>query len=542
MRRAGFGPRSEPGLFIAELVERDRAPRSSMNDGALGEPEGGRLQRRVARGLTWTVIETWGRQGINLAVFVVLARLLTPVDFGLVALAAVFVSLAQLLVDQGLGDALIQRPSLTERHLNTAFWVAISTGLLLTVAGLVLATPIAAMLGEPPLGPILQVLSLTFLLAAMSSIQIALLRRELAFAGLAVRALAAAVAGGVIGILLAVLGFGVWSLVAQQICATVVSVIVLWWARPWRPRLQFSPRHFRELFRFGIHVVGSDVLSWVTRNVDNLLIGAVLGTTQLGLYAVGYRILTMTQTMLLNVASKIAFPAFARLQGEPDRIRQAYFRVTRVASVVILPGYVGLALVAPELTVVLFGAQWEESGPVAAVLFLIGPLVALQGFSGSLLNAVGRPDIVFRFRLITSVTNVIGFIIAVSFGILAVAVAYVVRGYLLAPLMLRWMRRHAGVPIGESLAQLRGTAVASGWMAAVVLAVKLLLADTTTSAGLLVIEVASAVATFVAVLMIAERSLLGEALEVGRQAMSMRSRRYRAQVDSTRPAPHADEP
>lgn len=483
-----------------------------------GTDKGG-LQRRVARGLTWTVANTWGEQLLNLVVFVVLARLLTPADFGLVALAAVFVAFAQLLVDQGLGDALIQRRELTRSHIDTAFWVAMATGGLLTLTGQVLAGPIAGLLEEPDLEPILRVLSLSFLLAALSSIQLALLRRELRFRSLALRAITAAIGGGAIGILLAALGYGAWALVGQQLGAATVSVLALWTVSPWRPGRHLSLVQFRELFSYGANVVGSDILTFFSRNTDNLLIGVVLGPVPLGLYAVGYRLLNVSQVMLVNVARMIAFPALARLQHDAERMRRAYFRVTRAAGLLILPGYVGLALVAPELTVVVFGERWHEAGLVASILFLIGPVLTVQAFSAAMLNAAGHPSVVFRFRLVTAVTNVIGFAIAVSFGILAVAGAFVARGYLLLPLNLHWMRRYIGIPIGEYLAQLRTLAAATLVLAGVVLGVKLVLLARVGPLPLLVAETASGAFAFAVALWVLDRALLAEVGSVAAQAV-----------------------
>ena len=485
------------------------------------------LQRRVARGLTWTIVDTWGSQALNLGIFVVLARLLTPVDFGLVALAAVFVALAQLLVDQGLGDALIQRPQVTRSHIDTAFWVAVVTGTLLMVSGLLLAEPIAGTLHEPELAPILRVLALSFVLSALASIPAALLRRELAFRRLAMRAILAAGVGGVVSVAMAIGGFGAWALVGQQVAAAAVSVIVLWGVTPWRPGWRISLRHFGELFSFGAHIVGSDLLNFLSRNVDNLLIGVVLGPVQLGLYAIGYRILTVTQTMLVTVAVRITFPAFARLQHDPERMRRAYFRVSRAGSLVILPGYVGLALVAPELTVAVFGERWIESGAVAAILFLIGPVLTIQAFSGSLLNATGHPNVLFRFRLISSVVNVLGFLIAVPFGIHAVAAAFVVRAYLLLPLIMWWVRVYVGIGAREYLAQLRGVAAATAVMVVCVLSVKLLLGDQPRLV-LLGVEVVIGLLACAASLWLLDRRLLSEASSLLREVLPGSGRSSRA--------------
>jgi O-antigen/teichoic acid export membrane protein len=491
-----------------------------------GSEKGG-LQRRMARGLTWTVVDTWGRQLLNFLIFIILARLLTPADFGLVALATVFVAFAQLVVDQGLGDALIQRREVDREHIDTAFWVAVATGTVLTLVGVLIAIPLAALLGEPGLEPILQVLSLTFLLSALSSIQIAILRRELAFRSLAVRALVAAGGGGVIGVAMAVMGYGAWALVGQQIASAAFSVLALWRVSPWRPGRRVSRAHFGQLLGFGANVVGSDILNFLSRNVDNLLIGVFLGTVPLGLYSVAYRILNITQVMLVNVARKMAFPAFARLQDDADRLRRAYFRVTRAGSVAILPGYIGLALVAPELTIVIFGPRWAEAGPVASVLFLIGPVLTLQAFSGALLNAAGYPNIVLRFRLITTVTSVIGFAIAVNFGIMAVAAAFVIRGYLILPLNLYWVRKYAAIPVRDYLGQLRGVSLATVLMALVMLGIRLFVADDLTRLPFLLVEVFAGGLTFVGVAWLVEQSLLREVLRVGRQALPGNQRRRR---------------
>lgn len=477
------------------------------------------LERRVARGLTWTMVDVWGRQVLNLLVFVALARLLAPADFGLIALAAVFVAFVQLLLDQGMGDALIQRRAITRDHVDTAFWVAVGTATALTLIGVVAAGPIAAFLGEPELGPILQVLSLAFILSAFSIIPMSLLRRSLAFHSLAIRSLVATAAGGAVGILAALQGFGAWALVAQQLATALASVLTLFRVTPWRPRLHFARGEFRELFGFGINVVGGDVLNFLSRNADNLLIGYFLGPGLLGLYAVGYRILLVSQTILISIARKIAFPAFSRLQGDRDRMVQAYLRLTRAIGAVILPGYIALALVAPELTVVVFGPTWRDSGTVAAVLFLIGPIVSVQAFSDTLLNASGHPEIVFRIRLLTAIVNVTVFLAAVQFGIVAVAAAYVLRGYLLVPFMLRWMQRYAGVPAIGYLAQLRGVALATLAMAIVIIGVRLTLSAAMTPVALLSVELLAGAPTYLVVLYAVERPLVHELLHVLGQAL-----------------------
>lgn len=481
----------------------------------------GSLEKRAARGLTWTLLDTWGTQILGLIVFALLTNLLRPDEFGLVALATVFVSFAQLFVDQGLGDALIQRKVVSRSQIDTAFWVAVGTGTLLTALGIVLAGPIATLLNQPDLAPILQVLSFVFVLVALSSIQTALLRREMRFRGLAIRRLTAVLVGGIVGVGMALNHFGAWALVGQQLAAAAATVVTLWTVSPWRPGLQLERADFKSLFAFGINVVGSDILTFLSRNVDRLLIGAFLGTTPLGFYAVAFRILDTSQNLLVSFARKLAFPIFAQLQGNAARLRRAYGRVSRALSVVMLPGYIGLALVAQEAIVVIFGDRWADSGPVAAVLFLIGPVLTIQLFTGALLNGVGHPEITFRIRLVTTAINVIGFFVAVFLfqTILAVAAAFVVRGYLVMPLILWATAKYAHIDRRSQIIALRGPVIATALMAAAVIAVKLLLIQHLAAWQLLLVEVATGVASFLLALIAVDRPLIREVVSFGLQTL-----------------------
>jgi len=499
------------------------------------------MQGRVARGFLWTILDVWGRQLLNLVVFIVLANLLVPEDFGLVALAAVFVAFAQVVVDQGLGDALIQRREVRPEHIDTAFWTAVGTGLLLTGIGQLVAGPAAALLATPRLEEILRVLSLTFVLSAMTNIQMALLRRQLAFRSLAIRTFLAVAAGGTAGIALALADYGAWALVGQQLVAALVSVATLWWVLPWRPSRRFSGAAFRELYAFGVRVVGSDVLTFLSRNTDNLLIGIVLGIEPLGLYAVGYRILETTQQLLISITRKVTFPALASLQADPGRMLRAFFRLSRAGATVIMPGYVAMALVAPELTVVLFGPRWGESGVVAAILFLSGPVLSIRAFSGPLLYAAGAPGSFLRFQLISAMANIVGFVIAVPFGIAAVAAAFTIRGYLLLPVNLIFLRVYAGVPIGDYLRQLRGVAFATAAMATVMLGIRILFGAEFSNWGLVVVAAIAGGLSYVGALWLLDGALLGELLGVARDVIPGRRRRDTHAAARERPADPADD-
>lgn len=522
------GARVGRGYTRRGVTENQRKTDRDWVPAAHGDQTGA-LQQRVARGLTWTFVDNWGSQFVGFFIFAVLAHLLTKVDFGLVALAMVFVQFAQIFVDQGLGDALIQRKELTRRAIDTAFWVAVVTGLALLGLGLLLAGPISLLEGDPDLAPILAVLSLSFLITSFSSVQLALLRRELAFRSLALRRLAASLGSGLIGIAFAYLGYGAWALVAQQLSWGAISIALLWTASPWRPGLSVSFDDFRSLFRFGINVVGSDVMSFLSRNSDNLMVGTFLGLGPLGLYGVGYRMLDTTETLLVNTSRKLVFPTLSRLQANQERLRRAYSRINRALSVIILPGYIGMALVAHEAVGVFFGHEWVVVGPgqpysaadVATTLFLIGPSLTIQAVTGSLLYSAGRPDITLRFRLVTTIVHVTGFLVAaiVFQTIVAVAAAFVIGSYLLLPLNLYLQRRYAGISIVSHLLDMRSASIATAVMAAAVLAVRSVLLGHVHVVALLVAEVAVGFLVFEAMLFAIDRQLFMEVLTIGLQAL-----------------------
>lgn len=392
------------------------------------------LRQSAVNSVVWSAITSWGRQAIAFIVFFLLARLLGPETFGLIALAAVFMAFIQVFADQGFAEALVQRDQLEPEHLDTAFWTNIAIGLLITLLCIGGAQLIADLFNQPQLTPIIRWLSLSFLLRALSSVQEAIFRRNLAFKTLAIRSLIAVVVGGVVGVTMALMGLGVWSLVGQQLINSLIQVIVLWIASDWRPGFRFSVSHFKDLFSFGINVVGMNVLDFINSRADDFLIGYFLGPVALGYYSVAYRIMTIVIDLLTNVINQVAIPAFSKLQKEPERLRDAFYTVTKFTSLVSFPIFLGLAALAPELIRLLLGPKWIPSIPVIQVLAFIGLLHSVYYFNATVIMAMGKPSWKLLINFINSIANLISFAIAVQFGIVAVAAAFVIRGYVLSPI------------------------------------------------------------------------------------------------------------
>jgi PST family polysaccharide transporter len=386
-----------------------------------------------------------GSRLISTVVFMVLARLLVPADFGLVALSLVFIEFARLLEDQGCGAAIVQRQDVTKGHLDTAFWMSVAAGVCLSGLLVALAGPIASLVGSPDLAPVLMALSLVVLIGAPSSTAIAVLRRGFGFRRLAFRKIVSAIVGGVAGVAAALLGAGVWSLVTQALVQTVVGTALLWTVTPFRPGLSVSRAHFRELFSFGNKFMGIAVLSFISKRSDDLLIGSVLGPTALGLYSVAYRLLViMTEVMTLTVQS-VAFPTFSRMQAERERLRRAYQTAMGMTVAVAAPAFMCVVVLAPDIVMACFGPRWHAAGPVMQVLSMAGLAQSVAASNNTLLLAVGKARTALQLNATYAVVNVVGFLIAVQFGILAVALAFTIRAYLMTPLSIRPVIQYVGL-------------------------------------------------------------------------------------------------
>ena len=511
------------------MRSRGTAPGARRSTGAAAvQPVTSDLKGSAARGAVWSVVQQWGKRVSALLVFVVLVRLLDPADFGLLAIAAFFVALAAIVQEQGFSAAVVQREDLEDEHLDTAFAFSVTSGLLLFGLVQAVAGPLAALFDDAPgLEPVLRVLSCVFLLSALQSTQAAILRRRLEFRALAVRDLAAQVVGGVAGITAALLGAGVWALVVQQVVAQATAVVTLWASSPWRPGRRLSLRHLGDLWSFGWKVLGTQLLGFTQRRSDDLLIGAFLGTVQLGLYTVAYRVLTLLTELFVNTISSVAAPTFARLQTERERIARAYLSASRMAALLAVPAFVGVSALAPEITRTLFGAQYASVAPVMRVLALVGVVHGITWLASSVMTAMGKPGWNLSLGLVNTVLNVSLFFLAIQlgWGILGVAAVFTVRAYVTFPAHLVCVRRLTGVRLRDWLRSLAPVLLAGGALFGAAVGTTALLGDDVLAPVRLVVGGLAGAVTYVAVVALLARSLPVEALSFIRAGRSSGPRR-----------------
>lgn len=480
------------------------------------------LRQEAIKGVMWSAAENWGGQFTTFVVFFILARLLEPEVFGLVALAGLFIAFMQVFLDQGFSEAIIQRQEVDSDYLSTAFWTNFLMGVVLSISSVAMAGFVAAFFKQPQLIPIVRWLSVGFIFSSLSSVQNAILSRKLAFKSIALRSLTANVIGSVVGILMAISGYGVWSLVSQQLVSGAIGVLVLWRVSDWRPTLRFSTKLLKELLSFGVSGVGFKILNFFNRRSDDLLIGYFLGAVQLGYYTVAYRLLLAMTQILISTISKVALPTFSRLQQDRERIQRAFYMVTQMSAFIALPVFVGVAVLAPELVQVLFGKQWMLSVPVMQILSLIGPLHAVFFYNSTVLVALGKPGWRLGIHLLNTGVNVVSFFLVVHWGIIAVASAYVVRGYLLAPVSILAIKKLIHIKASTYLAQYTSPLIGTLLMATGMLLIKYLLQSF--SSLYLVIMISTSVGALIytlAIMLFAPR-LFQQIFEILRSALLKR--------------------
>jgi PST family polysaccharide transporter len=274
---------------------------------------------------------------------------------------------------------------------------------------------------------------------------------------------------------MAATGFGLWSLVGQTITTNAVRALLLWVVCGWRPGFNVSIKHFKELLSFGINVIGIELLGFLNRRTDYLLIGYFLGPIALGYYNVASKLLTIMTQLLTGTTTQVALPTFSKIQKETGRLRRAFYTATELTSLFAFPAFFGMAAVTPELVPALFGDQWYPSIPVMRVLALIGILQSVFFFNGPVLKAIGKPFLVLCLSTLSAVANIVAFTIAVRWGIVAVAAAFVIRGYLLAPIPLLVVRKFIGINLVTYLRQFLPPLIGCFTMVSAILLVKPLL-------------------------------------------------------------------
>jgi PST family polysaccharide transporter len=382
------------------------------------------IRQRTVSGLGWNGATQILSVGFQFGISVVLARLLSPRDFGLVGMVLIFTGFASWLSEMGLGPALIQHRAVSERHLNSVFWANVAAALLLTLLLGWSAPLVARFYQEPELRLLTIIAAATLMLSSLNVVQNALLARSLNFRTKFWIGSVSVLTSGIVAIAMAFAGAGVWSLIGQSITSAAVQVAVLWRLSPWRPVCSFDFSAFKELMQFSGHLMGSSMLHYWGRHIDKLLIGRLLGSSALGIYALADKLMRLPVTNVTDNASAVMFPVFSTIQADLESVQRAYQRATRMIALVTFPMMIGLLILAESTILTVYGENWLEAVGILQVLCLSGMAQSVYFTGGWIFLSQGRTDIVFRWSIYTTLVRVAGVLVGAPWGLVGVAWAY----------------------------------------------------------------------------------------------------------------------
>jgi PST family polysaccharide transporter len=417
----------------------------------------------AASGVRWSMVSLAGRQAVQLLLVLLLARTVGPDGYGLIGQAAVYITLSTLVLDQGLGSALIQQPRLHPGAAGALATVNLLLAGVLAVVTVAGAGAVGAFFHSPELSPVLSVLGAGLVVKGIMIAPRALLIRRFAFRRIAYAEMAGVITGGTVAAVAAYFGVGYWALVVQvMVTDLVIAVMLVAAAGGPVPTLRIGAA--RGLFQFGSRVFLATGLGFTARNLDNVLVGRYLGAASLAYYGLAYKVLLAPVQMLGHVVSGVYFPAAARAAADADRIRQGLERATRGLAVTAIPSMALVGIAAPQLVGVALGASWLPAVPVLQVLAFTGARQAIMSITTPLMMGLGRAALLLRFTATAALVQVVGIVIGLHWGVLGVAWGYSLAGLAVTPWTLALQHRLAGVSVVDQLRQLLPPLHAAAWM------------------------------------------------------------------------------
>lgn len=357
------------------------------------------LKNAAISGVTWKTIEKFSNYGIQFCISIVLARLLSPADYGTVGLLAIFFALAGLFKDCGFGSALIQKKNATQADYSTVFIYNVVSSVVIYAILFFSAPLIAKFYSLPILTPIVRVSAISFIIGGLTGVQYTKLTKELKFKTLSILSIISVIVTGTAGIIMAYYGWGVWALVFQGLVSSILMGVVVWILSGWHPTLEFSKDSFRSLFSFGSKLLGSNIINTIYNNLYTLVIGKVFNPATVGYYnrANGYAQLPTDTVMQLSLS--ISYPLLAKVSDNDSRLLNAYKKLLRTPLFALYPILTLLIVVAHPLIEVMIGAKWLPCAPMLQILCFRGFVFPLSHTNLNLLYVKGRSDLVLKLEL-----------------------------------------------------------------------------------------------------------------------------------------------
>lgn len=395
------------------------------------------LKNKTKKGLAWSMIERFATQGVQFLFGIILARLLSPDDYGVIAMPLVFLAIAQCIIDSGFSTALIRKPELTEDDLSTAFYFNIGVGILCYAVLFFTSPLIADFYHTPILSSLLKVTALAVLFNPLCAVQQAILTRKIDFKTQAIVSLSGAVVSGIVGLYMAYNGFGVWSLVFQQVGGYVMRTILLWILGKWKPKRKWSWESFHYLWGFGSKMLGSGLLDTIYNNIYPIVIGKYFSAQDLGNYTRAQQFSSLPSSNVTGVLQRVTFPVLSSIQNEDERLAKNYRKILKLSAFLVFPMMLMLSAIANPLVRILLTDKWIGCVILLQIICFQMMWYPIHAINLNLLTVKGRSDLFFRLEVLKKIIGVCimcitipnGIIWMVSGGIVSSMISLVINTY-----------------------------------------------------------------------------------------------------------------
>ena len=384
------------------------------------------MNNNVFSNFVWRFLERWGAQGVTLIVGLVLANILGPKIYGSIALVTVFTTILQVFVDSGLGTALIQKKDADDLDFSSVFWFNICVCVLLYLLMFLCAPVIATFCKRPELVSVIRVLSLILIISGVKNIQQSYVEKNLMFKKFFFATLSGTLGAAVVGITMALLGFGVWALVAQTLFNATVDTLILWITVKWRPKKKFSIQRFKQLFSYGWKILASSLINTFYNELRSLIIGAYYSSEDLAFYNKGSQFPKYAVENINSSMNSVLLPVLSRIQGDVDAIRSATRKVIRCSSYIIWPLMVGLCMVSDKLILVLLNEDWLPASIFLKIICFNQVLQPLQTTNLSVIKAMGYADKHLKLEIVKKAIAISIVFVSAFMGVEAIAIGSVI--------------------------------------------------------------------------------------------------------------------
>lgn len=374
-------------------------------------------KNKVVKGVLWSAVERFSVQGVNFVLGIIIARLLSPGDYGLVAMLAIFMALSQSFIDGGFGNALIQKKDRTDIDCSTVFYFNIALSVLIYLIIYISAPLIASFYNAPQLILIARIIGLTLIINSFGIVQQAIITISLDFKKQAIASLVAVIISGLIGVYMAYNGYGVWTLVIQSLINNILRVCLLWTLSKWYPKFAFSILSFKKLFGFGYKLLLSSILHTVYSNLYTLVIGKKFAPTELGFYSRAYSLAQFPSYNFTSIIERVIYPILCKSQNDDQKLNESFLRYMSMACFVIFPIMIGIAVLARPLIYCILTETWANAVPLLQILCIAFMWDPVMRINHSVINAKGRSDYFLYAEIIKKIAGFAILLATIPFGI-----------------------------------------------------------------------------------------------------------------------------